>query len=311
MAYCAIDLGKREYSFNVSLVTDRDSAKILGSFNYLARKFPNLVWDRFGILDKVSGADFLPSYTKFGLIDAALMRVHELGPRYIAWSGGIDSSFIVACYIHEKVPFSILYNNMSTADAWSEHFLKYFKLKGIECLYMSKLSDYAAVDGVITGDGADILFAPENCDLFINSPKTLSGRNLGIEEALSFIYSDDGERLFSLIVSYGRKLNRSIKTDIDISRLVQWGCFYYFKRDYFRVITGADARNMTPFFNTRTFSNISYSQYWDARYDNGHKKLQRKFISKVFGVKELYNQMQRNRSVYLRPFNAADFHEIK
>ena len=52
MPYCAIDFGKTEYSFDVSPVCNRTSAKIMGCISYLARKFPNLVLDRFGILDK-------------------------------------------------------------------------------------------------------------------------------------------------------------------------------------------------------------------------------------------------------------------
>ena len=310
MTYCAIDFGKREYNFNVSGISNRNSSKILGSFVYLARKFPNLVWDRFGIIDDNISRNSLPRYTNMSLLDGSYKRIKELGVADIAWSGGIDSSFVAAVYKGSGIPFRILYNNESLKSKAGQLLFKLFRKNDIECICISNLKDYSLYPKVITGDGADILFAPSKGDLFIDSPILMRGIRLSIYESLKYAYSLEADNLYEQIRFYGSKLGKPIDNDIDISRLMQWGCLYYFKRDYFRVITGSDIDKMIPFFDTNYFFDISYSSFWESRYENGCKQFQRKYISKIFGDKSLYSILSRNPSPYLRPINAIDYHRF-
>lgn len=310
MTYCAIDFGKREYDFNVSGISNRSSSKILGCFVYLARKFPNLVWDRFGIIDDNSFAESLPRYTNTSLFEAVNKRVKDFDVPYIAWSGGIDSSYIVAAFIANNRDFKVLYNEQSVISSAGKVIFDCLKQSGVECIFMDRLSDYSGYSTVLTGDGADILFSPGNADLFIDSPILSRGIRLSVYDTLKYVYPVEADHLYGQIVLYSSRLNRSINNDVEISRLMQWGCFYYFKRDYFRVITGADANKMIPFFDTTLFKDISYSSFWNSRYENGHKQLQRKYISKVFGNRSLYSLLIRNPSPYLRPINASDYHRF-
>lgn len=310
MTYCAIDFGKREYDFNVSGISNRSSSKILGCFVYLARKFPNLVWDRFGIIDDNISSIPFPRYTNMSLLEGSYKRAQELGSIDIAWSGGIDSSFIAAVYKDLGIPFRILYNDESLKSEAGQVLYKLFRKNNVECIGIDNIKGYSLYPKVITGDGADILFAPGKGDLFVDSPILMRGIRLSIYETLKYVYPSEADFLYEQIRLYGLKLGRPIDTDIDISRLMQWGCLYYFKRDYFRVITGSDVQKMIPFFDTSYFCDISYSSFWKSRYEDGLKKIQRKYISKVFADRSLYSLLIRNPSPYLRPFNAVDYHFV-
>lgn len=309
MPYCAIDFGKREYPFDITYKCKRDSAKILGCINYLARKFPLLVLDRFGILDTNPSASRLPKITSLNLIDYSLTHADMFNIRKptVCWSGGIDSTFIVACLLHQNVAFNIAYNTESIAESWGEEILTKLESKKISCIKMKTLLNYAELDYCITGDGADILFSPSKMDLFINSPKNEFGGCMSISEALDYVYPDsaDENSLYVKLLDYGKKLRRDTLDDFALSRLINWGAFYYFKRDYFRAVTGAKKEHMISFFDTDVFMDISYSSYWDALYEDDCKYDRRKFIASVFG-KSLFSKIKRNPSPYLRPSNLED-----
>lgn len=305
MPYCAVDFGKKEYPFDVSFACSRTSAKIMGCINYLARKFPNLVLDRFGILDDNPFASRLPLLNDCRLVDFSLRYCRSFADKnpVLCWSGGIDSTFIAACFLHEGIRFRVAYNEQSLADPWSEYVLRRLQSDKIYCLKMKRLEDYAGLDYCITGDGADILFSPSESDIMVNSPIDKFGRHMGIAEALSYVYPvDEGESLYKKLLEYGRQLHKDISCDRMLSRLINWGTFYYFKRDYFRSVTGAKRKNMVPFFDNESFMDISYTSYWDSTYEEGCKKDRRKFIASVFG-KQLFNKIKRNPSPYYRPSN--------
>ncbi len=313
MPYCAIDFGKTEYPFDVSPVCNRTSAKIMGCVNYLARKFPNLVLDRFGILDKNCAAIRLPVLTNWSLIDFSLVYTKNFAFRdldscpVLCWSGGIDSTFIAACFLHEGINFRVAYNEQSLADSWSEEILKKLESNNIYCCKMYRLEEYAELDNCVTGDGADILFSPSVDDLVVNSPRNQFGQHMGISDALSYVYPNEGKLLYNKLLNYGKKLRRNISGDRDLSRLINWGTFYYFKRDYFRAVTGAKKENMIPFFDDSAFMDISYTSYWNSTYEDGCKEDRRKFIASVFG-KSVFKKIRRNPSPYYRPSNLDELY---
>lgn len=72
----------------------RLSVKLIKSY----KNYPNFnnhtVFDRFGILDKVSQPFDLPCEIDSDLIELSLDRVMSLGKNTILWSGEIDSTFV-------------------------------------------------------------------------------------------------------------------------------------------------------------------------------------------------------------------------
>lgn len=302
MGYCSVDIGKRDYPYDVRYRTDKKSAKLLACCDRLARKFPHLVLDRFGILDDNVFCNRLPRYVSDGIIDAGICRVHTLKEKTVCWSGGIDSTFIVACYLYSRIPFQVAYNSAGTDSLQGKIIFEELKKRRVPLIEMKLLSDYADFDDAVTGDAADLLFSPELKDLTADSP-VVNGLRLPLYKALPYIYGIEGEKLYFDLLSYASKLGVSGKNEKDLVRALRFGSFYYFKRDYFRAVTGSDPKNMISFYDTEKFMDIAWSKFRNSVYENDKKIERRKFISKVLGNKELFYAMERNPSSYLRPSN--------
>lgn len=75
------------------------------------------VYDWFGLLDNVPFPFRLPEYTSLGLLEASTVKAHSLGPRPLAWSGGVNSSFLVSLYVAERIPIEVLYDDTAAASS--------------------------------------------------------------------------------------------------------------------------------------------------------------------------------------------------
>lgn len=253
----------------------RDSQRICTTYSYFARYLSDCIYDRFGILDKVPIPYRLPHYSSADVISESIKRCHELDNVNIAWSGGVDSSFLVACYYNENMNFRVCYNDVAVESV--PGLLKKFNELGIKLKYIKNLKEYSKLNRLITGDVVDTLFFP--------SKSGMQNHSYGgdIKKAFSYRYGkDEGERLVALIEGYGRIFQKPVKTDDDIVRLMSWSCLYYAHREAFYHMIGGSEK-LIPFFDTDVFNDISWTQYWNERGWKNDKMIFRKFLKKVFG----------------------------
>ena len=257
----------------------RDTQKICCSYSYFARYLAECVYDRFGILDEVPYSFNFPVYTSLGVIEASKKRAHELGPSPIAWSGGVDSSFLVSLFVAERIPVEVVYNDMAVAT--SRDFLKVLQKesaqnKKVVLHEVSSLEAFKNTDRLVTGDVVDTLLFP--------SPLGMQNHFNGkYEDALIRRYGiSDGERLIGVINDYGKLFDKPVVTEDDVVRLFSWSCLYYPHREAFYHMIGGN-ESLIPFFDTQTYADISWSSYWDSRLETNNKVVFREFIAKVFG----------------------------
>lgn len=263
----------------LNLLYPRDTQRICCSYSYFARYLSECIYDRFGILDNVPHAFNMPSYTPLGVVEAAAARAHELGPSPIAWSGGVDSSFLVSLFVAEGIPVEVVYNDMAVAT--SQDFLKALQKesaqnKKVVLHEVSLLEAFKNTDRLVTGDVVDTLFFP--------SPQ-------GMQNHFNGNYKDDlvhrygklvGDRLVSSVISYAERFDKPCVTSEDVVRLFSWSCLYYPHREaFYHMIGGNDS--LIVFFDTQIFTDISWSSYWDSRLATNNKAVFRDYIAKVFG----------------------------
>ena len=273
----------------------RDTQKICCSYSYFARYLAECVYDRFGILDDVPYSFNFPAYTSLGVIEASKERAHEIGSCFIAWSGGVDSSFLVSLYISEGIPVEILYDNMAVTT--SPDFLDVLKNQAdvnskVILHKADSLNDFTKVRGLVTGDVVDTLLFP--------SPLGMQNHFNGkYENSLIRRYGvSDGERLAGVINDYGKLFDKPVVTENDVIRLFSWSCLYYPHREAFYHMIGGN-ESLIPFFDTQIFTDISWSSYWDSRLETNNKVVFREFIAKVFG-EYVSQKVPWQRSSYTR-----------
>lgn len=254
----------------------RKTQRICASYSYFARYLSDCIYDRFGFLDDVFNPYRLPVYTDSDVISESLKRVNELDNVNIAWSGGIDSSFLVACYYHENKNFTICYNDEAVGSA--PDLLALFEKIGLRLRYIKNVKSFSKLNRLVTGDVVDTLFFPSKSGMQNHAQAG------DIKKSLVQRYGiNEGEFLISLIDDYGKRLSKPVKTDDDIVRLMSWGCLYYAHREAFYHMIGG-SENVIPFFDTEVFNDISWSQYWNERAWINNKSIFRRFLLNVFGV---------------------------
>lgn len=268
----------------------RDSQRICTTYSYFARYLYDCIYDRFGILDKVPFPYRMPQYSDADVVSESLERCCKLDNVNIAWSGGIDSSFLVACYYYQNLNFRVCYNDM--AVAYAPDLLNKLKKIGIELKYIKNLKDYGRLNRLVTGDVVDTLFFP--------SKSGMQNHSYGGDIKTAFVYRygrDEAERLIALIEDYGRRFHKPVNIDDDIVRLMSWSCLYYAHRDAFYHMIGGSEK-LIPFFDTDVFNDISWTQYWNERSWKNDKLIFRNFLKKVFG--DCTEPLCVQRSLYYR-----------
>lgn len=268
----------------------RDSQRICTAYSCFARTFADCIYDRFGIIDDVPKPFRMPVYTDADVVEESFKRVRELGPCNIAWSGGVDSSFLIACFIHEGVDFKVCYNDVAEGSA--PKLLAWLNQKKIELKKITELKNFAKQRKLVTGDVVDTLLFPSPAGMQNYAP----GKD--IFKALVNRYGNsDGERLIELIKDLGRRFDRSVDTNENIVRLLSWICLYYAHREaFYHMIGGND--DLICFFDTQVFTDISYSRYWNNRLALDNKTIFRRVLYDVFG--KISGEINWQRSFYYR-----------
>lgn len=225
----------------------------------------------------------MPSVDNTSVIDACMERVKELPNINLLWSGGIDSTFVLACYKLTNTPIKVI--NLKNDDAYiSPTLLEYVKNN----FDLNIVEDTSTFDKVYTCGCSDCFFFSTQKMLGDTTPvgRILHGKwqtftrytqhpFISLEDRLRSALCNDsdfgniGSRLFTndeidCVLKFADEWGKPIDTNDRIAR------FLIFPNSLARQAFATSVRtteNQESFFLTQKFINISYTQYWDSNID--------------------------------------------
>lgn len=280
------------------------------------------IFDMFGKID--DNAIFrLPSESHSSFLDLCLRRVDDFEDPVIAWSGGIDSTFILACFAYKKVPVRVasvtnrIQNGKSRRIFFNEDLERFvhsnfdfFEIEEPE-MYMNgfgglRYLDYKVSAGsdipLITGAWADALFFPNQRlkgDMhwyFEYDDNNESNRVViykdnckeSLENFLDSCYEDDkkvfNEKEIKILCEYGRSWGKPLEDRVSIARFLY---FISVMPSFLFDSTLMYMPKLQSFFCTQDFIDLAYSKYWDQPNSSikypRDKSVEINFIRAVFG----------------------------
>ena len=270
-------------------------AKMSAGFD--SRYYP-FFYDPFGFLDAKKVFE-LPKHTDIELLDACLERARELSGCNLMFSGGVDSTFLLACF--KSVGADVRLVNYCPEKVSIIPELKKYIDKNFDVNYVSEKAGVSKFCNVYMGSLSDSLFFSRHrlkeertCERFVSETGDVDFSYTFVDTPYisladrmlhKFRYDD-----IELVLSYAALLDVPLKTNKQIARFIDWvTCLpKYMCQASWGYFVGMDS-----FFNKPVFFDIAYSQYWDSNEKEYHdKKLYREFISDVlgsdFGVKKNY-----------------------
>lgn len=266
-------------------------------------KYENLYTDVFGELDDRKFFD-LPSYDNTDVIDACLARARSLSGIKLMWSGGIDSTFIMACFKATGTPLKV-YHFDNAENYVSPALMKYVR-NNYDVTFLNNYDDIRAEGAAYLGSLADCFFyshqrlrgtfkafkLPLQHGRLVYKPVYYDRPFIPLEDLMSKLYVYQGIerkklRVFSdseveLVLAYATKMNVPLDTNERIARFL---CFTCSLAKQAFGWSGPFYHGLDSFFLTQKFINIAYSRYWDSNKKPWlhDKKMFKDFIVDVFG----------------------------
>ena len=264
------------------------------------KRFIPFFYDAFGFLDEAkNGFLNMPERDTTPLINTCIQRAHELSHCNLMFSGGVDSTFLLACFKAAQVPVQ-LYNYCPSRIRLLPE-LKKFVENNFNITYIDKFQDISKLKHVYMGSLCDSLFfsthrlvGEKTCKRIVNSDGSIDFLHefhklpfIPLQDMMLHKFTFDQ---IELVLSYAAYLNVPLNDNIHIARFIDWiSCLpKYMCQASWGYFVGMDS-----FFNTQKFINISFTQYWESNYNEHHdKKILREFIADTlgtdFGVKKNY-----------------------
>lgn len=260
------------------------------SCNYIFG-YDQFYYDYFGVLDKLGKLN-IPSYDSSNLIDACLERAKSLPNIKLMWSGGIDSTFILACYKATNTPIKV-YNYAVTGNYYGKKLGRYIS-DNFDLHIFKDSKDIKGIGSAYLGSLADFFFFSQHRLIgtrFAKEVRNRKGRGISVIYTFKdrpFISLEQRMKLkgyapveIEMTLAYADMLGVTLKSNNEIARFITFTCalpkaMFCTSIPYY---VGLDS-----FFNTQKFVNIAYSQYWHSNESPNHdKKLFKDFIRDIFG----------------------------
>lgn len=279
----------------------------LRNFNVVdgqSMRYDPFVFDMFGYLDDNPVFDF-PKVTSNDFIGLSLKRAREIGNCTVAWSGGVDSTFLLACFVHEGIEPDLAVVPYRTVGGCKEKIYFHPKLRKFvesrfKCRYISQpelkvarefgnsflayFPDSCSDIPLVTGAWADALFFPNqrlSGDMFWSFRKIKNGSSerqvfykknkfVPFDDYLEQAKRDDGSKLFSaaeidVLFKYAVLFGKPMDSRNRIAR------FLYFISAMPAFLVDSALMYMPKicsFFCTQDFIDLAYSRYWDFPNDS-------------------------------------------
>lgn len=281
------------------------------------------IFDMFGRID--SGGIFkFPSFIDRDFLELCLERVSDFKNPIVAWSGGVDSTFILACFVFCDIPVKVasVTTRIQNGEAKSIYFNKklrdfvYSNFEHIEIeeptMYINgsnglRYLDYKVSDStdipLITGAWADALFFPNQRlkgDMhwyFEYDENNQSNRVViykdnykqTLREFLESCYEDNKkvftEREINILCEYGNAFGKPLEDRISIARFLY---FISVMPSFLFDSTLMYMPKLESFFCTQKFIDLAYSEYWMEPNTSSiyprNKAMELDFIRAVFGM---------------------------
>lgn len=256
----------------------------------------DLYEDVFGVLDNKKFFEF-PTYDGSDLIDACFDRAKELPNINFLWSGGVDSTFILACYKLSGVPIKVWHYNHEK-NYVSSKLRKYIR-NNFEYHEINEESEIFKVNPVYLASLADCFFYSSQRLIGTRQSILVNERGRINEKLIYFdqpfmsledrMYNafNNSTRTFTdseimLVSQYAKAFDKPMNTNNRIARFL---CFTCSLPKQAFIWSGPFYLGMNSFFLTQKFINIAYSQYWDSNETPWlhDKKTFKSIIAKAFG----------------------------
>lgn len=238
------------------------------------------IFDRFGILTNKPNLPYIfkdysaPQHTDKSLITICKERAQGIGKINLAWSGGIDSTFVLAIYKDLGLDINVIYVDLGKEinEQLKNYVSNNFNLQ-------IKKPDELSDDKIYTGACADILFdsvARRNGGKVVNNGvvKLIDLPNPPYEGGIRWL--DD----------YANYLGVKLETQEDILRIVVL-CFKFYFYCYSNGVPSILGTNQESFFDTQEFTDYAFTNCWHRQglreTDVTYKKIQKNYIAEVFG----------------------------
>ncbi len=290
----AIADGYRYKGKNISALLGQSK----GSDGKFMRNNP-FIFDMFGVIDD-NGIFELPKKVGDSFLDVCFRRAAELGSCTIAWSGGIDSTFLLAVFAYLNIPVktATVYKRVVDGEIKNVYFkpkLKKYILNHFENIEISaprmysrylngeRILDYSVEPQsnipLVTAAWADGLFfsnqrlkgdmewwfEPGRDGQSVRKVVYKTNKFLPLADYLECCLDDTGKRVFSdkdieILVDYGNRFGKPLDSRNRIARFLYWISVL---PDFMFDSTLKYMPNLTSFFCTQNFLNLAYSSYWD------------------------------------------------
>ena len=254
-------------------------------------RFLSFYYDMFGFLDDYNRLK-IPSFTNKSLLDACIERAVELRGCNLMFSGGIDSSFLLACFKAANIPV-VVCNYCPNGIRLLPKLRKYIEKK-FDVRYFTTSQDVARLRKVYMGSLSDSFFFSSHrlagarlCERILKKDGSVDYKirfndipYLPLQDRMlrSKLFNFDE---IELVLAYAALMGVPLDNNNQIARLVDWvSCMpKHMLQASWGYFVGMDS-----FFDTQIFADIAYSQYWNSNEKCPHsKKIYKDFMRDVLG----------------------------
>lgn len=263
-------------------------AKFSAGFDY--RYYP-FFYDAFGFIDENCKFLDIPKENHKDLIETCIERAKELSGCNLMFSGGVDSTFILACF--KAAGAEVKLYNYSPDKILIKPELKQYVQRNFKIKYIKERIKIARLEKVYLGSLSDsFFFSSSRLKGARRSVRKIDGDgNINFDTSYTDIpfvpLQDMMLHKFTfdeieMVLSYAKLMNVPIDTNNHIARFIDWiTCL----PKYMMQASWGYFIGMESFFNTQDFADIAYTQYWESNQTpwENNKKIFKEFIADTLG----------------------------
>ncbi|MBQ9256149.1 MAG: hypothetical protein IJ181_03405 [Acidaminococcaceae bacterium] len=268
-------------------------AKFEKALHRPCRKEDPFRFDRFGLLECEIPAGYKfnvfkpPQESSEDYLKAAEERAVALDGCAVAWSGGVDSTLLLALFMSVGAKVTPVF--FTDAGDLPETELSVFVRQHFP-LQVMQTSDWTG--DIITGGAADVMW--NSVARPIGSTRHWWGsdgkhyrlyRDIPRIPAADYVWEIlQDEDLYRMYNSYVSAMYLKMEDNLDVLRMVNL-CFNFYRYTLDNIISRRLGSNAETFYNTQKFTDICFTQYWKRQClpVPAPKEKEVKYIAKVFG----------------------------